>query len=195
MTMIQDIEKILVERLKEGDVLAFDQIYKRYNRKVYYFAFSYLKDRAESEDIVQEVFMNLWKFREQINEYYTFSRYIFKITYNSTCKRFRKQVSDRRHIEEVLKHLDIEDDSTKVDIEFNNLVEVTNQLINKLPERQKSIFIFSIEENLSTSQIAEKLNISKKSVDNYLAMAKRTLRKSMFDEGILAFLFICLFII
>lgn len=187
-------DKLLVIKLKQGDVLSFDDIFEKYHKKVYYFALSYLKNKEEAEDVVQEVFMNIWKYREQINEYYIFSKYLFKITYNSTCKIFRKQASDKRHLEEILKNMSVEDDSTKIDIEFNNLVETTNHLINKLPFRQKNILMLSIKEQLSTEQIAEKLNISKKTVENHLAMARSSLRKSLAGGGILSALFYSLII-
>ena len=98
-------DKVIIKKLKEGDVLSFDEIFKKYHKKVYYFALSYLKNKEEAEDIVQEVFMNLWKYRDQINEYYVFSKYLFKITYNATCKRFRKQASDKKQLEEVLQSI------------------------------------------------------------------------------------------
>ena len=193
--MIQDLDnKLIINKLKEGDVSSFDAIFKKYNKKVYYFALSYLKNKEEAEDVVQEVFMNLWKYRDQINEYYVFSKYLFKITYNATCKRFRKQSSDKKHLEEVLKNISIEDNSTKLDIEYNNLVETTNLLIEKLPSRQKNILLLSIEEHLNTEQIAQKLNISKKTVENYLAMAKSSLRKSLVSGGLLSVLFGWLFL-
>src|ERR1035437_8477252 len=103
MTQYPD-DKLVIKNLKEGDVLSFDNIFKKYNKKVYYFALSYLKNKEEAEDVVQEVFMNLWKSREQINEYYVFSKYLFKITYNATCKKFRKQASDKKQLDEVLQN-------------------------------------------------------------------------------------------
>jgi RNA polymerase sigma-70 factor (ECF subfamily) len=187
-------DKLIINKLKEGDVSSFDAIFKKYNKKVYYFALNYLKNKEEAEDVVQEVFMNLWKYRDQINEYYVFSKYLFKITFNATCKRFRKQSSDKKHLEEVLKNNSIEDNSTKLDIEYNNLVETTNLLIEKLPSRQKNILLLNIEEHLSTEQIAQKLNISKKTVENYLAMAKSSLRKSLVSGGMLSVLFVWLFL-
>ena len=193
--MIKDLDdRLIINKLKEGDVSSFDAIFKKYNKKVYYFALSYLKNKEEAEDVVQEVFMNLWKYRDQINEYYVFSKYLFKITFNATCKRFRKQSSDKKHLEEVLKNICIEDNSTKLDIEYNNLVETTNLLIGKLPSRQKNILLLNIEEHLSTEQIAQKLNISKKTVENYLAMAKSSLRKSLVSGGMLSVLFVWLFL-
>jgi RNA polymerase sigma-70 factor (family 1) len=192
--MVQYLDdKLIVKKLKEGDVLSFDYFFKKYHKKVYYFAISYLKNKEEAEDVVQEVFINLWKYRNQINEYYVFSKYLFKITYNAACKRFRKQTSDKKHLEDVLQSIIIEDNSTYLDIEYNNLLETANLLIEKLPSRQKNIFLLSIKEQLTNEQIAQKLNISKKTVENYLTMAKTSLRKSLSDGSILSILFFCLF--
>jgi RNA polymerase sigma-70 factor (ECF subfamily) len=187
MTQYLD-DKLIIKNLKEGDVISFDNIFKKYNKKVYYFALSYLKNKEEAEDIVQEVFMNLWRYRDQINEYYVFSKYLFKITYNSTCKKFRKQASDKKQMEEVMRNFIFEDNSTNLDIEYNNLLEIANSLIEKLPSRQRNIFLLSINEQLTNEQIAQQLNISKKTVGNYLAKAKTSLKKSLSDGRLLAVL-------
>jgi len=193
MTQYLD-DKLIIKNLKEGDVLSFDNIFKKYNKKVYYFALSYLKNREEAEDVVQEVFMNLWRYRDQINEYYVFSKYLFKITYNLTCKKFRKQASDKKQLEEVMRNCILEDDSTNLDIEYNNLKETANSLIEKMPSRQKKIFLLSINEQLTTEQIAQQLNISKKTVENYLSKVKTSLKKSFSDGRILSLLFFWLFL-
>jgi RNA polymerase sigma-70 factor (ECF subfamily) len=192
MTQYLD-DKLIIKNLKEGDVLSFDNIFKKYNKKVYYFALSYLKNKEEAEDVVQDVFMNLWKYRDQINEYYVFSKYLFKITYNSTCKKFRKQTSDKKQMEEVMRNFIFEDNSTNLDIEYNNLLETTNSIIEKMPSRQKCIFLLSINELLTNEQIAQQLNISKKTVENYLGRAKTSLKKSLTNGCILSVLFFCLF--
>jgi RNA polymerase sigma-70 factor (ECF subfamily) len=174
-------DKLITKKLKEGDVTSFDAIFNKYHRKVYYFAYSYLKNKEEAEDVVQEVFLNLWKFRAQINEYYVFSKYLFKITYNETCKKFRKQASDKKQLDVVLRGVHIEDSSTDLEIEYNNLLDTANLLIANLPYRQKEILSLSIDEQLENEQIANKLHISKKSVANYLTKAKSSLRKSLAD--------------
>jgi len=193
MTQYSD-DKLIIKNLKEGDSVSFDNIFNKYNKKVYYFALSYLKNREEAEDVVQEVFLNLWKYRNQINEYYTFSKYLFKITFNAVCKKFRKHASDKKMLEEVLQNIITEDNSTNLDIEYNNLLETSNFLIDKMPSRQKNIFLLYINDQLTSEQIAEKLNISKKSVENYLAKAKTSLRKLLSDGGILSMLFFWLFL-
>ena len=186
-------DKLIIKNLKDGDVLSFDSIFKKYNKKVYYFAISYLKNKEEAEDVVQEVFMNLWRYRNQINEYYVFSKYLFKITYTTTCKKFRKQASDKKQMEEVMRNCILEDNSTNLDIEYNNLLETANSLIEKMPSRQKKIFLLCINEQLTTEQIAQQLKISKKTVENYLSKVKTSLKKSFSDGRILSVLFFCLF--
>jgi len=186
-------DKVIIRNLKKGDVQSFDNIFNKYNKKVYYFALSYLKNREEAQDVVQEVFMNLWKHRDQINEYYVFSKYLFKITYNATCKTFRKQASDKKQLEEVVRNSIEEDNSTNLDIEYNSLYETANALIEKMPARQKEIYLLSINEQLTAEQIAQRLNISKKTVENYLSRVKTSVKKSISDGKILSFLFYCLF--
>ncbi len=187
-------DKLIVKNLRNGDVLSFDKIFKKYNKKVFFFALSYLKNNEEAQDVVQEVFLSLWKHRDQINEYHVFSKYLFKISYNATCKKFRKQASDKRQLEEVLQNITSEDNSTYIDIEYNNLMETASILIGKLPSRQKNIFLLSMNDHLTCEQIAQKLNISKKTAENYLTMAKNSLRKSLSDRHILSVLFIWLFL-
>jgi RNA polymerase sigma-70 factor (ECF subfamily) len=186
-------DKIIVENLKKGDVLSFDNIFKKYNKKVYYFALSYLKNREEAQDVVQEVFMNLWRHRDQINGYYVFSKYLFKITYNTTCKRFRKLASNKKQMEEVVRNSISEDNSTNLEIEYNSLLETSNELIKKMPDCQKNIYLLSTNEKLTTEQIAQKLNISKKTVENYLSKVKTSLKKSFSDGRILSILFLSLY--
>jgi len=189
-----NIDKINVDSLIKGDVQSYEELFNKYNKKVYYFALSYLKNKDEAEDVVQEVFMNIWRFRNQINKYFEFSKYLFKITYNETCRKFRKQASEKRHIEEVSTITSLEDNTTKLDIEYDNLVEFTKRLVEKLPDRQKEIFIMRVSDQLDPDMIAEKLNISKKTVENQLAIVKKTLREALEKGGIISMLFIYLFI-
>lgn len=193
--MTNDLDdKICISNLKKGDVLSFDDIFKKYNKKVYSFAYSFLKNREEAQDVVQEVFLNLWRHREQINEYYVFSKYLYKITFNSTCKVFRKLASDRRQMEEVVRTSTLEDNSTSLEIEYNNLVETTNEFINKMPARQKMIYFLKVNDQLTTEQIAHQLKLSKKTVENYLSGIKTSLKNSFSGGGVLSILFFFLFL-
>ncbi len=184
----------LLKQLKKGDVLSFDMVYEKYHKRVYYFALGYLKSKEDAEEVVQEVFLNLWKSRDQIREHFVFSRYLFRITFNSIHKAFRKQTSERKHLEHVMKEIVFEDDSTNIDIEYDNLLETANTYIEKLPARQKHIFQLSVFEHLSNKEISERLNISKKTVDNYISDARAFLKKSFIDGRLISVLFFYLFL-
>ena len=184
----------IVRKLKAGDVLSFDLLYEKYHKKVYYFALGYLKTKEDAEEVVQEVFLNLWKSRAKIKEHYIFSRYLFRITFNAIHKAFRKQNTDRKHLENVIKEFVIDDDSTTIDIEYNNLLETANTYINKLPARQKQIFKLSFNEHLTNEEISEKLDISKKTVDNYISNTRAFLKKYLIDGRLISALFFALFL-
>ena len=73
-------------------------------------------------------------------------------------------------------------------------MEFAKRLVEKLPDRQKEIFIMRVSDQLDPDMIAEKLNISKKTVENQLAIVKKTLREALEKGGIISMLFIYLFI-
>jgi RNA polymerase sigma-70 factor (family 1) len=184
----------IIQLLKEGNILSFDILYEKYHRKVYSFALAYLKNREDAEDVVQEVFHNLWRARNQINETDVFSRYLFKITFNEIHKSFRKKASTDRQVETYLKKVVFEDNTTDIDIEYNSLTQCAEGIIAKLPERQKQVFRLSVRENLTNEQIARRLNISTKTVGNHLSAAKIFIKKRLVDGGIISSLFFCLFL-
>lgn len=187
-------EKGIIKKLREGDVLSFDTVYEKYHKRIYYFALGYLKNKEEAEEVLQEVFLSLWRSRGQIKEYYVFSHYLFRITFNAIHKSFRKQASERKHIDTIIKEFVPEDDSTNMDVEYNSLIDAANRIIEKLPTRQKSIFQMSVNENLTNEQIAKKLKISKKTVDNLLSNARAFIKKSLIDGRLISGLFSSLFL-
>ena len=186
------IDQVVIRKFKSGDLSSFDSLFKKYNKKVYYLALSYLRNKEDAEDIVQEVFLNLWKCRTQIDENYVFSRYLSRIAFNAICKKFRSQATDRRCLEESLRYMDLADNSTSFNLEYNNLLEIVNRYIKNLPARQRIILLLSIEKLQSIEEIAKDMRISKKTVENYLSSARSSLKKSIHDSGVLSLLILSL---
>jgi RNA polymerase sigma-70 factor (ECF subfamily) len=83
--------------------------------------------------------------------------------------------------------------NTSIETEFHNLLELSDQIINKLPPRQKEIFLLRKKNGLSNKKIAAKLGISVKSVDNQLSIAVNKIKELMVKGGILELLFFYLF--
>jgi RNA polymerase sigma-70 factor (ECF subfamily) len=187
-------DKVLIKNFKRGDVKSFDLIFEKYHKKIYHFALGFLKNREDAEEITQEVFLNLWKSRGQINEQYVFSSYLFRIAFNAVHKFFRKKLSERDHLEAALENLVHEDYSTNIDIEYNNLLEITYNCADQLPRRQKEIFLMNFKDHLSNEEIAQKLNVTRKTVDNYLSKARSFIKASISDKGLISLLYIILFL-
>ena len=189
------IDRDLVKRLKGGDVFSFDEIYEKFSKKIYSFSLSYLKNKEDAEEIVQEVFMNLWRRRAELKEQYNIDSYLFKITFNAVRGHFRKLSRERKHLKNFAKTVKVGEDTTNTDVEYNNLIELTEIAVNKLPPRQKKVYQLSAQQGLTNEEISKKLKISKKTVENHLQRARTFLRNTLEDDKLITLLFIWLFII
>ena len=184
----------LIQEVKADNMFAFDILYKNYSKKLFQFAFSILKSREESENIVQEVFLKLWENRTRIEKNSSVKSYLFSIAYNSTIDLIRKKVKDSQFIEylESLQEIYEEPD---VNYEYKELTEKLHDIIHQLPQRQKEVYILHREEGLTYHDIAEKLHISVNTVENHMSRALKTIRFNLEDYSILSLLFLCLFVL
>jgi RNA polymerase sigma-70 factor (family 1) len=182
----------LLKNLIKGDVIAFEDIYKKYNKKVYIFSLRYLKNKEDAEGIVQEVFSKLWENCKKMHKTSNLNAWIFTVSFNAVRKRFRKLSAEKRHIERYSASIDLSKEEIS-QIEYLDLLNKATHLIEKLPPRQKEVFLLQKEKGLSSSEIAEELKISKKTVENHLNRARAFLKKAMYEEGLLSLLFYWLF--
>jgi RNA polymerase sigma-70 factor (ECF subfamily) len=187
-------DRIIVDSLNKGDIFCFDDIYRKYNKKIYSFSLSFLKNREDSEGVVQEVFLTLWRKRNEIKIDQDIGSYLFTITYNTIHKHFRKLARERKHLREFSKSAPTEDDSTNSGIDYQNLLENAETAIQHLPPRQKTIYYYNMRDGLSAMEIAEKLDISKKTVENHLYRAKSYLKKAILDNSLASLVFFWLFL-
>jgi len=184
----------LVESLKKGDLFAFDQLFAKYSKKLYYFTKNYLDSKEDAEGLVQEVFLKIWEKRKELKEHLSFNAYIYTITYNAIRKHFRKKTREKKYLYSYLKNFDETHNNTAMDIEYNNLRELADKTIEKLPKKRKEIFLLSRREGLNNEEIANRLHISKNTVENQMTQALRFLREQLGKETILSILFYYLFI-
>ena len=187
-------EHKLIKNLIKGDAYAFDEIFMRYNEKIYAFSFRNLKIKEDAENVVQEVFLNLWKDRARLKELKSLDAWIFTISFNVIRKRFRQLARERQHLEKFAEISPGYDTSLNKDIEFNDLLEKADMIINRLPTRQKTVLLLSSKKGFSNTEIATKLDISRKTVENHLTRARAFLKKAFIDQGLLSILFFWLFI-
>lgn len=183
-----------VRALIKGDLNAFNQLFDKYNRKLFFFAKGYLQSAEDAEELVQEVFLKIWEGRSKLKDHLSFNAYLFTITYNAVLKHFRKAGRERKHLEQAMLYNDIYHDETSTSIEYKELLEITNKAIAKLPEKRREVFKLSRMEGLSNSEIAEQLQISKKTVENQIYQSLQFLKEQLKDERLVLLLFFALFL-
>jgi RNA polymerase sigma-70 factor (ECF subfamily) len=165
-TQYSDIE--LITRLHKGDIKAFDLIYSKYAVNLYRFALKYLRSEDEAQELVQSVFVKIWDLRRTIKTDTSFKSFIFTIAYNNMCKLFRKRKYNKEFVNEIL-YLNQPSSEVEQRIDFKSLIDSLEKIIEKLPEKQKTIFIKSRYEGKSTKEIAEDVGLSPGTVDNYIS--------------------------
>ncbi len=187
--------KDLLSLLKKGDVIAFDNIYEIYSKRLYGFVLRYIKQKEDAEGIVQEVFIKIWETRNKIDIYSSFDSFIFTIAYNTTINLLRKRVSEHKYQDRLKSVQQITDADQIIDeIYFKEINTQLQLLLEKLTPRQKEIFQLSREVGLTHEEIAKKLNISVNTVKNHLVTTLAFI-KSHIDKSLIAnFLFISLFL-
>ena len=188
----ENLERFLVERLKGGDVEAFDELFIKYAGKIDLFAQRYLGSKEDAEGMTQEVFIKIWENRKIIKTEHSFRSYIFTITYNAIKKFYR----DKHMVFEQYKDFlhDTLTNSTASEISYNEIVKQVEHEVSKLTSRQKQIYILSREKGLSHKEIAEQLGISTKTVENHLSLAIKQIKKHLSKSGLLSIIFINLFL-
>lgn len=183
----------MVERLQKGDVEAFDLIYEKYSMNLYSFGLKYLRSKEESEELVQSVFLKLWENYKSLNKDLSFKSYLFTIAYNDICKLFRKRNYRQKFIDETLHENYHSSSGMEESIDYKSVMDLVQQIINKLPVRQKSIFLKSRQEGKSTKEIAEEIGLSPGTVDNYISEALKFIRCQLRKENVSILLFLTLF--
>ena len=184
----------LVKSLRKGDIFAFNELFYKYSQKVYNFSKQHLKNEEDVKDLVQEIFCKIWDIREKIDEKKSFNAFLFTISLNTIRDYFRKQVKNRKLIDKWLEEAESYSESTLESIELASLEKVVGTAVEQLPPKRQMVFKLSRLEGLSNDEIAKRLKIEKKTVENHLNLALRHLRVLLQeDQSFLVILFFVLF--
>src|SRR5690606_18380473 len=84
-------EKFIVELLRQGNVNAFNSMFRAYGKRVFSFCYGYLKSKEDAEELVQETFIRIWESRSEIDPDYSFGGFVFTIAYRLVLNRLRKR--------------------------------------------------------------------------------------------------------
>lgn len=166
----------LLKLLKSGDEAAFNEIYQRYWKLLFSIAANKLIDLSYAEEIVQDVFADLWKRRESLSIEYSIKSYLaasVKYQIWSLMARLQKE----KRAQENFRIVHISDSSlTMEELEARELFVRLQQKVATLPQKCQLVFELSRNQGLSNRQIAVKLEITEKAVESHITRALRHLR-------------------
>ncbi len=167
----------------------FSLFFEENQEKFLAFAYSYIRDWDEAEDILMESMISLWEYRKQWNEEKSLHALLLTIVKNKALN-YLEHVQTRMRIEEDLNaHRERElnfriatlKDCEPDKIFSTEIQHIVHKALKKMPEQSREVFILSRYNNLPNKKIAEQLNISLKTVEFHITKALRILRLELKD--------------
>ena len=181
-------KKRLTKKLIKGDEKAYAYLVDEYYKELCDYASNLARDNFKSEDIVQNVIIQLWRKREKLDTAISIKNYLYRSVYNEFIDQYRKQLSvtalEKKYIEGLDSFVEKQDENRTF-----QLLAVVEKEIDQLPPKCKETFLLSKKEGLTYTEIANYLNISVNTVEKNMVRAFSILRKKM-KEKVDYFLFI-----
>jgi RNA polymerase sigma-70 factor (family 1) len=169
----------LAELFRSGDDAAFKEIFLRYDKLLFLYAFNKLRDEEEAKDAVQDVFLWLLKNKHTLLLKTTLSGYLYKSTLNRVFDIFKHNNIVKKYIDAGEYFIDVDSEETDFLIREKDIASLIEQEINAMPPRMKEIYQLKRKQYLSTKEIARQLDISEHTVANQLKKASKHLKTKL----------------
>lgn len=165
-----------IEALSRGDRKSFELLFLFYQPKLVYFITGFIKDGELARDMAQDIFLSIWNNREKLLEIKSFKAYLFRMGKNAICNHYdRVLVVEKFEIAQLARPLQTENPEEGLFAEeLKTLIEIT---VSQMPQQRKLIYQMSRTEGLSNDEIALRLNLNKRTVENHLTLALADIRK------------------
>lgn len=177
-------ERELVLRLIRGDQQAFCDLYSLYKERLIYFAMKFIKSPEFAEDIFHDSFVAVWQTRQFIDPDKPFRTYIYTIVRNRLLNIIRNiDMEERAKAYIAASSIDRSDDADET-VHADELRDMIQKAKQHLTPRQKMIFEMSREQNMTNTEIAQRLQISIATVNDHISNALKTIRQFIEHSGI-----------
>jgi len=174
-------EEQLTKTLKAGDITAFEMLFRTYYQPLCNYAFTFVQDRDEAEEIVQSTFLNIWEKRENLSIHTGVKPYLYAMVRNACLNVLKHEKIKQQHVTMELAVAERSVESVARTVMASELETKIYQAMDHLPEQCRLIFKLSRFEELKYAEIAEQLDISIKTVENQMGKALRIMREQLKD--------------
>jgi RNA polymerase sigma-70 factor (ECF subfamily) len=178
----------LVALLKQGNEQALKEIFTRYNKLLYSYAYKKLEDQEEAKDLVQDLFIRLWSNRESFLLKTSLPSYLFRAVRNRALDIFAHKKIKSDYVASFQVFIDLPQSTTDYLVREKDISALIDREIQSLPPKMREIFILSRKENYSHKEIAKKIGISEETVTKQIKRALKILRLRLKLILIIAFL-------
>ncbi len=186
------LEYQLLARLKEGCHQSYSILFSTYYKNLVLFAGTIIQDKNICEDIVQNIFLKLWNDRSELVIETSLKSYLLRSVRNSCLDHLRHKKIVNDYATKLFSTFD-DFDSAEDYVFYSDLHQHLDEAISKLPEKQREAFVMSRFKEMKYKEIAEKLNISERAVEDRISKALAQLRINLKDFLILFFLLLLYF--
>jgi len=176
--MNREEEAVLFEKIKKGDENAFERLFHSHYSHLCLFAEHFVRNHAEAEEIVQDIFVRLWENKSRITIATSVKNYLFRSVKNRCLNFLQHKKIETRYAEKLLAEAE-QSTPDDTDIIESGLLHKIEETINSMPQKRQEIFRLSREEGLKYREISEKLDISLKTVETHMGLAIKTLRDKL----------------
>jgi len=181
----------LIHQVAAGEHLAFEQFFFHYKSYVYSIALKFTHDEILAEEIVQDVFVRVWKYREKLSEVQDIDAWMRTVTRNRSLTELKRLAKDAQGKKEYFNWQPTEWQSANSNGE--STYQLLQKAISRLTPQQQKVFELSFLEGMKREQIAELLDISPATVGVHLKLAARSVRAFLTNQSDLAILLLILY--
>ena len=174
-------EQLHTETLSVGDITAFEMLFRTYYQPLCNYAFTFLQDKEDAEEIVQSTFLLVWEKRETLAIRTSVKPYLYAMVRNACLNVIKHEKIKQRFVGEEIALAQRSHDSVAQTVASNELEYRIKVAMEELPEQCRLVFKLSRFEELKYAEIAEQLSISVKTVENHMGKALKIMREQLKD--------------
>jgi RNA polymerase sigma-70 factor (ECF subfamily) len=176
-------ENELLQLAASGDQSAFAELFLQNRHKLFSFLMRLTQSPEATEDVIQDIFMKLWRSKSSLREIDHFSSYLFKMAQNQCITHFKRMAKETLIISRLASDSRPPQSSTEEQLALKEVQQQLQQAVSKLTPQQKLVFTLSREKGLKYEEIAAELNISSSTVKNHMIDALRIIRQHFHTAG------------
>lgn len=168
----------LIQLLASDDQRAFDTLYERYFNQLFNYAYEKTGDRFLAQEVVQELFINLWQYRGRLSITNAVKAYIFTSAKHLIIDQYRRESSRIRHADTFFSRQTLSSNQTEEQVSVNELQQTYANFLDQLPEKCRQVFTLS-RQGFTNHEIGQQVGIAEKTVEQHITKALRLLRQHL----------------